>query len=123
MTTEKALPATSVVVSNRPTSNGSIFLGISEDHGRQGGNLLEVLHAAISEARAAETDIKHGEAIDGAVRLLEQLCDSAVTCRCGGLLDRLTGICPLCVERRTQLDAEFARIDTLLLDIDEAAGF
>jgi hypothetical protein len=84
---------------------------------------MDALRAAISEARAAETEIAAREAIETAQNLVEWLCNSTVTCRCGALLDPLTGICDACIERRAQLDADFRRIDTLLADIDPHAGF
>jgi hypothetical protein len=103
---------------------------MSEDPSRQGGNLLDALRAAISEARAAETDIAAREAIETAQNLVEWLSNAAVTCRCGALLDPLTGICGACIERRAQLDADFRRkveagdhAYATAMDIDEAAGF
>lgn len=101
-----ALPATP---QSEPSDISSDDL-VSFDRGRQEPtNLVAALLEHISEARAAETATDYSKAVQRAWDALSALCDNAVTCRCGGLLDRLTGICGECVERRTQLDADFAR--------------
>lgn len=120
MTTTTARPAAQQPF-NTLTSDDLITLA-SSDASRP-GNVRAALDEAISEARAAETATDYSKAVQRAWEALSTLCDNAVTCRCGGLLDRLTGICGECVAKREQLDADFAHIDVLLSDIDEACGF
>lgn len=110
------------------SSDGLITLA-SPDASRP-GNLLAALREHISEARAAETATDYSKAVQRAWGALSALCDNAVTCRCGGLLDRLTGRCEECIAKREQLDADFARkieagdhAYAAALAIDKTCGF
>ena len=89
----------------------------------ESSNLLEALHGHILDARAAETATAFSASVQRAWVALSALCDAGLTCRCGGVLDRLTGACAECEEKREQLDADFRRIAVTAAHREEGIPF
>ena len=121
MTTPTYSLPTAQAVYDSPSPD--LFIGLDPSGAGRQTNLRERLDDAILTVRAAETAIEAREALDEATSLLERLCDRAITCHCGGLLDRLTGVCDLCIERREQMTAARDHAGATALDIDPFSGF
>ena len=115
------LPVAPATIKNiSPDGLGSLF---PRDADRQTTNVRQLLDGAIADARTAETACAYSAAVQRAWVALSTLCDAGLTCLCGGVLDRLTGICAECVEQRAQLDADFRRIAVTAAHREEGIPF